>query len=160
MNSAHWHMLLNHLPVVFPIVGIMVFVYSLLIKSELVQRVSFLIFIVGAIFAYVGMLTGEQAEEFVEHLSGFDGKIIHNHEEAAEVFATLSYILGLAALASWWLSWKQNSYARYFGYLTLLMALICMYFAWQTGISGGEIRHTEIRSGAVIPQSNGQESDD
>jgi len=42
--------------------------------------------------------------------------------------------------------------------LTLAAAIGTMIFAWQVGSSGGEIRHSEIRSGAVaagVAEPNG-----
>jgi hypothetical protein len=46
MNEAHWHLVVNHLPIIFPIVGVIVMVTGIVSKSEAVKRTSFLILII------------------------------------------------------------------------------------------------------------------
>ena len=43
MNGAHWHLVVNHLPIVFPIVGVILLVTGLLSKSQAVKRTAFMI---------------------------------------------------------------------------------------------------------------------
>jgi uncharacterized membrane protein len=147
MNGAHWHLLVNHLPIIFPVVGVITMFTGLIFKSDAVKRMAFLIFIIGALTAIPSMSTGEGAEETVEHIAGVTENLIENHEETAETFAILSYILGGISLLGLWLSIKQNAFAK-LGYIaTLVFALVVIYFARQTGATGGEIRHSEIRTG-------------
>lgn len=51
MNEAHWHLVVNHLPIIFPIVGVIVMIAGLISKSEAVKRTAHLIFIMGALTA-------------------------------------------------------------------------------------------------------------
>lgn len=37
MNSAHLHLVVNHLPIIFPIVGVIVMITGLVSKSEAVK---------------------------------------------------------------------------------------------------------------------------
>ena len=162
MNGAHWHLLVNHLPIIFPLVGLIVLVTSLIIKSEVVKRTGFMIFILGALTSIVAMTTGEGAEEVAEKLSGVTENFIENHEETAETFALLSYILGGISLFGIWLSLKQKTYSNIVAIGTLLFAIAVLFFARQTGTTGGEIIHTEIRNGYIAPaiESNKSEEDD
>ena len=93
MNGAHWHLVVNHLPIIFPIVGVIVMITGLISKSEAVKRTASMIFIFGALASLVAMNTGEGAEELVENINGITENDIESHEEAAELFAMLSYIL-------------------------------------------------------------------
>ena len=45
--------------------------------------------------------------------------------------------------------------------MTLVFAFVVLFFGKQTGTTGGEIRHTEIRSGNSIPaiENNNDEKD-
>lgn len=148
MNGAHWHLVVNHLPIIFPLVGLIVLITGFITKSTAVKRTAFMIFILGALAAIAAMATGEGAEDVVEKLSGVTKNYIHKHEEAAEIFALLAYILGGMALIALWTSFKQKSYSNILAIGTLVFAIVVLFFAQQTGTSGGEIRHTEIRSGA------------
>ena len=147
MNGAHWHLVVNHLPIIFPIVGVIVMITGLISKSEAVKRTAFMIFVFGALAAIAAMNTGEGAEEVVENINGVSENFIESHEEAAETFAILSYILGGISLLGLWASFKQKSFSSIISIATLAFAFVVLFFAKQTGTTGGEIRHTEIRSG-------------
>jgi uncharacterized membrane protein len=146
MNGAHWHLVVNHFPIIFPVAGIIVMITGLISKSEAVKRTALLIFILGAFTAAAAMATGEGAEEVAEKISGVTETYIERHEETAETFALLSYILGGLSLAGLWASFKQKTYANTITISTLVFAFVILFFAKQTGTTGGEIRHTEIRN--------------
>ncbi len=110
MNGAHWHLVVNHLPIIFPIVGVIVLITGLLAKSEAVKKTAFMIFILGALAAISAMSTGEGAEEVVEKINGVTENFIESHEETAETFAILSYILGGISLLGLWANFKQKSF--------------------------------------------------
>ena len=162
MNGAHWHLAVNHLPIIFPIVGVIIMITGLVSKSEAVKRTAFMIFILGALSAITAMSTGEGAEEVVEKISGVTENYIENHEETAEIFALLSYILGGISLLGLWASFKQKSFSSIISIATLVFAFVVLFFAKQTGTTGGEIRHTEIRDGNISPaiENNNAEKDE
>ena len=162
MNGAHWHLVVNHLPIIFPIVGIILMITGLISKSEAVKRTAFMIFIFGALAAIAAMNTGEGAEEVVEKINGVTENYIENHEETAETFAILAYILGGISLLGLWASFKQRTFSSLISIGTLIFAFMMLFFAKQTGTTGGEIRHTEIRSSNSVPttDNNNDEKDD
>ncbi len=163
MNGAHWHLVVNHLPIIFPIVGVIVMITGLISKSEVVKRTAFMIFILGTLAAIAAMTTGEGAEDVVEKISGVTEDYIKSHEETAEKFALLSYILGGISLLGLWTSFKQKPFSLIVAIVTLVFAIVVLFFAKQTGTTGGEIRHTEIRSGNNIPATengNSEKSND
>ncbi len=158
MNGAHLHLVVNHLPIIFPIVGVILMVTGLISKSESVKRTAFMIFILGSLAAIAAMFTGEGAEEVAEKISGVTENYIKSHEETAEIFAILSYILGGISLFGLWSSFKQKSFSSIFTIGTLFFAFVVLFFAKQTGTTGGEIRHTEIRSGNSFPSYENNKS--
>lgn len=149
MNDAHFHLVVNHLPIIFPLVGAIVLVAGLVSGSEAIKRTGYFIFILGSVSAIFAMSSGEGAEELVEEIKGVSGKFIHEHEEKAELFALLSYGLGLISLLSLWFSWKQKRVAKPASFMVLFFSCVVLFYAKQTGTSGGEIRHTEIRENGV-----------
>lgn len=161
MNEAHWHLLVNHLPIIFPIVGVMVMLIGFISKSDAVKRTAFIIFICGALTAIVAMTTGEGAEEVVEKISGVTENFLESHEEVAETFSVLSYILGGISLLGLWASFKQKTFSFILSIGTLVFAFVVLFYAKQTGTTGGEIIHTEIRNGNNIsaPPNDNAEKD-
>lgn len=162
MNEAHWHLVVNHLPIIFPLVGIIIMVTGLISKSDAVKRTAYMIFIIGALASIAAMNTGEGAEDIVENINGVTESYIETHEESAETFATLTYVLGGFSLVGLWVSFKQEFISNFFNIATIVFAMVVLFFGKETGTSGGEIRHTEIRSENHIPAQDIQriENDD
>ena len=159
MNGAHWHLVVNHLPIIFPLVGVIVIITGYISKSEAVKRTAFIIFILGAFAAIAAMSTGEGAEEVVEKITGVSEDYIKSHEKMAETFALLSYILGSISLIGLWTSFKQKTFSNIVAIGILIFAIVVLFFAKQTGTSGGEIRHTEIRNGNSVPEIQNKKID-
>lgn len=147
MNDAHLHLLVNHLPIIGTIFGLGILIAGIFFKNNAVKNVSYVIFIVAATFAAISMSTGEGAEELVEDLPSVGKQIIHEHEEMAEKLAIILYVLGVISLLGLYTNFKNHSKAKLMSFLALVIAAIAVFLAQQTGTSGGEIRHTEIRSG-------------
>ncbi|OJJ14836.1 hypothetical protein BKI52_40475 [marine bacterium AO1-C] len=144
MNDAYLHIALNHLPIIIPMVGLLVMIGGLITKSDIVKRAAFCLFILGTITAIPANVTGEGAEEIVEKL-GISHDIIHEHEEKAETFVLVMYGLGLLSVIGLWANLKQKGFAGIVTLVVTVFSVVTLYFAQQTGNSGGEIRHTEIR---------------
>jgi len=150
MNDAHLHLIVNHFPIVGTAIGLLVLIFGYLIKNQQVKATSLGIFIFSALAAIAANYTGEGAEEVVEKIPGITKSLIHDHEETAELFFTLSLILGGAALISLFLQIKKMGLAKYGYILVVILAISSLVSANYVGISGGEIRHTEIRDASNI----------
>ena len=144
-NEAHFHLIINHFPIILPIVGLIILIIGFLMKAELVKRISYGIFIVAAATTFLAMNSGEGAEEIVEEL-GRNHHAIHEHEEHAETFALLSYVLGLFSVIALWLNWKKHPFKDLSMYLVALVSIAVLFLARGVGQSGGEISHEEIKS--------------
>jgi hypothetical protein len=128
-------------------------------KAEMVKRTAYFLFTIGAVSAAMAMNSGEGAEEIVEEMKQISHELIHEHEEKAESMAILSYLLGIASLVALWASWKGKSFSNLLSYVVAALALVTIFLGKQTGTSGGEIRHTEIRPGAAVDQSSDMEEE-
>ncbi len=145
MNDAHLHLIVNHFPIIGTILGSGILIAGMFLKNNTVKNTAYSLFIVGAIFALASMATGEGAEEMVENMPSVGRKIIHEHEEMAEKLAIALYLLGLVAIAGFYLNIKNHAKARLVSYVAATVAIIGVLLAVQTGTTGGEVRHTEIR---------------
>ena len=145
MNEAHFHIIINHFPIILPIVGFTILMIGFILKAELVKRISYGILVVSAIMTYVTMNSGKGAEEIIEEL-GRSHDAIHVHEKYAETFAILSYLLGLLSIIAFWLNWKKHPFKNLSMFLVIGISMLVIYLAFGTGKSGGEISHEEIKS--------------
>ncbi|OIQ15824.1 MAG: hypothetical protein BM557_11030 [Flavobacterium sp. MedPE-SWcel] len=153
MNDAHFHLAVNHLPIIIPIIGVLIMLGGFITRSAIVKRTAYFVFILGALSTIPAAASGEGAEEIVEEMHIVSHDIIHEHEEVAETFILLSYALGGIALLGLWANFKNKSFATPISIATLLFSFVVIFFASKAGTTGGEIRHTEIREGATIDNS-------
>jgi uncharacterized membrane protein len=150
MNGAHWHLVLNHLPIIIPIAALVILLISYAVDKPDFVRAAYLLFVLGALATLPAFLTGEGAEEVVEGLAGIDENYIHVHEEAAEVFAFGNYALGLLALTALFFGYWKKQLSMYPKIVVTLFAFMVLFLGKQVGTTGGEIRHTEIRSSTTV----------
>ena len=146
MNDAHLHMVVNHFPIIGTIFGLGILIAGIFMKNTVIKNVAYILFVVAAIFAAVSMATGEGAEEIAEKLPSVTDQIIHEHEEMAEKLALVLYALGAISLLGLYLNFKIHSKAAAVSYIALVVAVIAVFLGKQTGTTGGEVRHTEIRA--------------
>ena len=147
MNQAHLHMVFNHFPIIGLFFGIGILAYGIFKKQTVLVNTAYVIFIFCMIMAKATMMTGEGAEEIVEEL-GISNKIIHEHEELAETFMKVLYVLGLLSIAGLVTNLKNHAKAALISYVVVVFAIGSAVLSKYVGTSGGEIRHTEIRENA------------
>lgn len=146
MDAAHFHLMLNHVPIVGTVFGTLLLGAALLRKSQELLKASLVMFVVCAAVAVPVYLTGEPAEHLVEHLPGVTEPVIEAHEEAAESAFVAILVLGIAALAALVVFRGPKDIPRWCGFASLAVALAACGLMLRTANLGGKIRHTEIRN--------------
>ncbi len=149
MNDAHLHLVVNHFPIIGTILGLGILIAGMILKNNSVKNTAYSLFIIAAVFAAFSMGTGEGAEEAVEKMPTVGKQIIHEHEEMAEKLAVILYVLGVVSIGGIYLNIKNHAKAKLVSYVALILAIGAVFLAKETGTTGGEVRHTEIRANAV-----------
>ena len=157
MNDAHIHLLVNHLPIMLPMIAIIARITAFFLDSDALKRFAMIMLILSGIFAFASMQSGEKAEEMLESTVFFTESYIEAHEEAAETYAIFTYVIAGMAIISLWADFTKKSFAMILSEITLGLCIVSMYFAQKTGTTGGEIRHEEIRPGFVVPETEHHE---
>ena len=156
-------MVVNHLPIIFPVVGVIILLIGIFTKSDVSKRNAYIVFILGAVASVAAMATGEGAEDAIENIQGVSENLMHRHEEAAEIFAGMSYFLGAVSLLGFLTSYRNFSLDKLMPVTILIVGGVSLYFAQEAGRTDGEIRHAEIRSAANIQnvlENSGEDQDD
>jgi uncharacterized membrane protein len=161
MNQTHIHLLITHLPIFGSILGAIVLAQGIWTKTEQTKVAAYYLFILAAIGAGIAYLTGEAAAETVENIQGVLEASIEEHEEFA-LFALISLIaLGVAAIGGLYLTFTKSSLTGTAASVILVVSLVSFGLVARTGYLGGQIRHTEIANGAILPAGNSEkEADD
>ena len=154
MNDAHLHMVVNHFPIIGTILGLGILIAGLVLKNKSVQNTAYVLFVIAAVFGFFSMSTGEGAEEMVEDFPGIGKAIIHEHEEMAEKLAIVLYLLGGISILGLILNIKNHTKAKFISVVAVIIAIPAVYLSTLVGTSGGEIRHTEIRTDSTAVDSN------
>lgn len=149
MNAAHYHLLINHVPILAVFFSVAVLVWGIAAKSEAIKKVALVGFLVAGIFVIAAYQTGESAEDIVEEIPTVTHDTIEAHEEAADITQWLTILLGLAGAAGLYMIAKNVQGLRYYLWVLLLYSIITAGFLAYTAYQGGFIRHTEIVENGV-----------
>lgn len=153
MNSVQMHLALTHVPVVLSLVGLIMLAVAFFIKNSTITKTSYVMLLIASIAVIPVFFTGEGTEEAIENLPGVSEAIIERHEDVAKLAMIAITVAGLAALAALF-SFKWQLATRVFKVVILLLAITSGGLMVQTAHLGGQIRHTEIRSGVVLQNGN------
>ncbi len=146
MDAVHVHLMMNHVPLLGTVFGLLLLLYGMLRRKNEVIKASLGAFVIAALAAGAVFLTGEAAEEAIEGLAGVSEALIEPHEEAAAVALWIVGTLGVGALAALF-TLKRKLRALAVG-VVLVLALAASGGMGWTAYLGGQISHPEIRVGA------------
>ncbi len=149
MNGAHFHILVNHFPIIGVIFGLLILIGGFILKNNTIKNTAYCLFVVSAVFGFLSMYSGEGAEELVEDMPTVGHQIIHEHEELAEKFVLVLYVTGLFSILAFITSLKNSKFAKLLSLITLLLSIVTTVLSVNVGLSGGEVRHTEIRENPI-----------
>lgn len=147
MSGAHVHLLLNHVPILGTLFGLLLLLYGLVRKSDEIKRASFVSFITTSLVTMPVYGSGLAATSIVEGLPDVSKTIIEQHQQAALITLVTIEILGAVALLSLWLSRRSPDTRRWLVFVVLALAVIAGGLGIWTGDLGGQVRHTEVRAG-------------
>ena len=148
MNMVHLHLLVNHFPIIGTILGLGLYLVSLIGKSDDLKRASLDVFFVIALIAIPAYQTGSAAKAAIKGRPGISETLIVAHEDAA----LLAFIfMELTGALAWLGLWQYRRILRQTTWnvsAVLLLSIVTVGLMARTGNLGGEISHPEIRSAA------------
>jgi hypothetical protein len=153
MNAAHLHLMLNHVPVVGTLIVLPLLAWAIHRRSAELLRVVLATFVAIGVAGAVVYLTGEPAEEVVEHLAGVVHTSIEAHEDAARVSLRLTGGLGLLGLVGLWRLRAGARTPRWLVVSAVAGAMVVMISLGWTASLGGLIRHPEAAVDFVAPRT-------
>jgi uncharacterized membrane protein len=102
-------------------------------------------------------ISGEEAEHAVEELPGVFESLIEEHEESVSLVLWMLIPCGLLSMAGIWASFRKEELEKKLAYMSLILSLLGFVATARTAWLGGQIRHSEIRTGAI---QNSEESEE
>jgi uncharacterized membrane protein len=147
MTGAHLHLVLNHIPILGTLFGLILLFLGVSKGNRTLQKAGLATFIVVALICIPVFLTGEPAEHLAEKFPGFSHDLAHEHEELGEKGLILSILLGVISAILLFLI-NRNKHLNYKKGLWGVMALSVISFLLMVliGNHGGKIRRPEMRN--------------
>ena len=155
MDPAHVHLLLNHVPTVGFMIGLILFVSSLIAKTAELKRASLVVFVGIALVTIPTYVSGNAAEEVlcaggakapVCSDPGVSRSLIQTHEGAALLAFAAIILTGAFAWLGLWQIRRTSRAENWNLAVILVLSLVAFGLAARAANIGGEIRHPEIRS--------------
>jgi len=155
MNFAHLHLILNHFPVIGTIVGIALFVPSLVEKNRDLRRASLIIFASVALLTIPTFMSGVGAQLKITAEPGVSTPLIDRHEGAAMLSLWFMEATGAFALVGLWQAHYKSNPRRWDVAAVLFFSLLTAGLMARTATTGGDIRHPEISVGQDVSAMDG-----
>ena len=148
MTGAHLHLLVNHVPILGSFFALALLVASLFYAPDVLRRVALVLLVIVGIAAAAANYTGEPAEDAIRQFPGVLREVIHEHEEFAELAFYAAVALGLVSLAAL-VRWRRETLPHRASIGLLAGAAVVSGMMAYTGLLGGQVRHTEVRTDAT-----------
>ena len=134
-----FHPVIVHFPIALTfILPLLILVFAFMIKQNKMSPQAWLIIIglqlMTTVTGYVAMESGEEAEDVVEKV--LDKKLIHEHEERAEIFVGSTVVSLVLSVAAFFL---RKEFQFILKLAVCLISLVSGFLVYRTGESGGEL---------------------
>lgn len=146
-DALQMHLYFNHVGLLGGLAALLVVLVGMVMRNTAVRMVGLGVYVVMAITIIPTYLSGEGAEERVEHKVGVTEDVIHEHEEHAEVALWLMLGAGLLAVAAMAAQWKSSNTSLHTIATIAFVALAVAAFI-KVGITaheGGKIQRPELQ---------------
>lgn len=146
----HIHLMLNHIPVLATLFGLVLLAVSIWQESEELKKTALYTFFVTAIFSVTTYLTGDPTADAVKGIACVADDAIKRHDNFASYAMSGSVALGILSAAVI-LRNVGRKVGRGETALVLVAALaVTGALAWTAEL-GGRIHHEELRPGYTAP---------
>lgn len=137
MTLADFHPSLSHFPIALLISALVFEIVGQFNKRESFLHVALYVQALGVLGAAASVVSGEQAEEAVEHLAGIEA-VLEQHER----LGTASLWFGVALVALKLFLWKKNFLTAKWKPLLLVLSVVLAGLAGAAGKIGGQLVYT------------------
>jgi uncharacterized membrane protein len=155
MDPTHVHLLLNHFPTVGFVIGLVLYISSLLARNAELKRASLVIFVGIALVTIPTYVSGNAAQEVLCAGGakapacadpGVSKSLIQTHEGAALLAFAAIILTGAFAWLGLWQIRRTSRAENWNLAVILLLSLVAFGLVARAADIGGEIRHPEIRA--------------
>jgi len=145
MNLAHVHIVLNHVPSLGSIAGLLLLAAGIYKKDEAIKQFAYGVLVLITMAVLPTYITGAEAQRIVDKNPSYSAGMVQMHQNAAMITLLTMTAAGMFA---WFGLWEYRRHSKS-GSLTTMATLIATMAAVAcvlvTASIGGKISHSEIR---------------
>jgi uncharacterized membrane protein len=143
MTAAHWHLILNHLPIIGTTIATFLLIAGLFLKNDQLKLISIILIFIMSIFGFLAHETGERAERQLKKDATISEQAIEQHEEAAKPAFIVQNIAGILSIVALLFYRKKKKVFNTIGIGIVVISLSAAGLMSYAGYLGGKIRHDE-----------------
>ena len=157
MNLAHLHLVLNHTPIIGTMIGLGLFIVSILSDIDDLKRASLMVFAGVALLALPTFFSGVGAQGALRKDAAVPASLIERHEGAAILALFFMEVTGAFALVGLWRRDRLFTGKPWSSNLALILSfsIVTAGLMTRVGATGGDIRHPEIRLAQDVTRESG-----
>jgi len=153
MLGAYPHLLVNHVPILGTIFGILILGAGMILKNDTVKQTGLATLVFAALASGLALFTGDPAGEVVEKLPGISESFIEYHENMAYMSLWILIPSGLLSAMAFYSIWKKEKGAKNLVIAALALSLLASVWLAYVAKTGGKIRHSELSSQSTVTPS-------
>jgi uncharacterized membrane protein len=155
MYSAHFHLLLNHWPIIGTFIALGLLVSAIVSAQRSLKQAALALFAFIALMAVPAFMSGNSANEFLKETPGVSMDLVQTHQGAALLALVSMELTGIFSWIGLWQFSRKKQSAAWNTAVVLLFSILTFGLMSVTGTTGGEIRHPEIVSSPEARSSIG-----
>jgi len=142
MTAAHWHLVLNHIPIIGTTISTLLLIAGLLLKNEQLKLITVILILIMSVFGVIVHETGEKTENNIKKDVTVNQSMVEQHEEAAKPAFIVHNIAGVLSLIALFVYKKKRKTFNIIASLIVVISLSAAGLMSYAGYLGGKIRHT------------------
>lgn len=132
---ADFHSKIVHFPIALLTVYSLLEIYGIVFRKEFISKSALLLLCLGVLSAFFAVLTGNQAADEFNFVNDASRALFNEHQNYATYLLWFTVIVcGLRIYVV-----LKKKFDGLIKYVFILLALLIIFFVYQTGMIGGEL---------------------
>jgi len=148
MNLAHLHIVLNHVPSLGSIAGLVLLAFGIYKKDEVIKQGACFVLVFITMAVLPTYISGAEAQRMIAKSPSYAGGIVQLHQNAAMITLLFMTAAGMFAWFGLWQYRRQAKVGSRTTMFTLITTIAAAASILVTANIGGSINHAEIRDAA------------
>jgi hypothetical protein len=145
MNLAHVHIVLNHVPSLGSIAGLLLLAAGIYKKDEAIKQFAYGVLVLITMAVLPTYITGAEAQRIVAKSPSYSAGMVQLHQNAAMITLLTMTAAGMFAWFGLWEYRRRSRSGTLTTMATLIFTMAAVASVLVTALIGGKINHMEIR---------------